>query len=173
MADPRPELVVVAGDQMDTRVVLMTDEAFVGRAADCELQILDTTVSRKHLRFLLAPGGWLVENVSTNPIRINGKGYKNGRRIFLETGDTICVGVETELLFISPGEDPNAAIAAYREANPLPGPVEARRSATRPPTSFDRRLRSRRSPCRMSTKRNSPRSGRSANTRSWAASGWA
>ena len=125
MAEPRPELLVVAGDQLGGRAILMTDEAFVGRSPDCELQILDTTVSRQHLRFVLAPGGWLVENVSTNPIRVNRKAFKTGRQIFLETGDVVRVGLHTDLLFVSPGDDPDEALQAYADTHPLVTAIEA------------------------------------------------
>jgi hypothetical protein len=125
MAEPRPELLVVSGDQLGRRAVLMADEAFVGRGVNCELQVLDTTVSRQHLRFLLAPGGWLVENVAANPIRINGKSYKTGRRIFLDTGDVVRVGVHSDLLFVAPGDDPDEALRTYAESHPIVTPPKA------------------------------------------------
>ena len=118
MAAPRPELIVVRGPHDGERAVLMSDRAVVGRAAECDIQIRDETVSRRQLAFLLAPGGWVVENVSPNPVRINGKKYKTGRKAFLETGDVLRIGAETDILFISPGDDPGQTLRTYRQDHP-------------------------------------------------------
>ena len=119
MADPRPELIVVRGPHDGERAVLMSDQAVVGRAAECDIQIRDETVSRRQLKFLLAPGGWVVENISANLVRINGKKYRTGRKAFLETGDVLRIGAETDILFISPGDDPDQTLRTYRQDHPL------------------------------------------------------
>ncbi|HDZ22116.1 hypothetical protein LCGC14_0302410 [marine sediment metagenome] len=118
MSDPRPELIVVRGPHDGERAVLMSDQAVVGRAAECDIQIRDETVSRRQLKFVLAPGGWVVENISANPVRINGKKYKTGRKAFLETGDVLRVGAETDILFISPDDDPDQTLRTYRQDHP-------------------------------------------------------
>ncbi len=118
MPDPRPELILVGGPATGLRAVLMDDSAIVGRGADCDVKILDETVSRRHLLFRLAPGGWVVENVSKFPIRINGKKYGKGRKAFVETGDVIRLGMLTDMLFVSPGDDPEQVLRAYRLEHP-------------------------------------------------------
>lgn len=128
MPDPRPELILVGGPATGLRAVLMDDSAVVGRGVDCDVKILDETVSRRHLLFRLAPGGWVVENVSKFPIRINGKKYGKGRKAFVETGDVLRLGMLTDVLFVSPGDDPEQVLRAYRLEHPeLPptGPTGA------------------------------------------------
>jgi len=118
MLQPRPELIIVSGQQEGERAVLMDNIAFLGRSSDCTVQIRDPHVSRQQLKFQLAPGGWVAENLTTTLVRINGKKFKQGSKAFLETGDILGVGAETYILFVSPDDDPEAALAAYRQANP-------------------------------------------------------
>ncbi len=64
------------------------------------------------MRFELASEGWTVENLSANGTRINGRRYKQGRIVLLETGDVIGVGEVTEMLFVAPGDNPDEALHA-------------------------------------------------------------
>lgn len=115
MPQPRPELIIVAGPQQGDRAVLMDNVAFLGRSAECNVQINEPAVSRKQIKFTLAPGGWVVENIAATPLRINGKKHKMGRKVFLETGDVLGVGTETKILFVSPDADPEEALLQYRQ----------------------------------------------------------
>ena len=61
--------------------------------------------------------GWLIENLSNNPIWVNGKKFKTGKRILLDTGDVVRLALETHLLFVAAGDDSEAALAQWRETN--------------------------------------------------------
>lgn len=119
MTDVRPELIFVAGPQEGERAVLMRNVAIGGRSTSVDLQLTERFVSREQLQFELTYEGWVVENLTRNPFRVNGKRYKTDKRILLDTGDVIDVGVETRILFVGPGEDPEDALAAYRQEFPV------------------------------------------------------
>ena len=122
MPQPRPELIVVAGMAQGQRAVLMDNVAFLGRSGECDVQINEPTISRRQVKFKLAPGGWVLENISSAPVRINGKKYKTGEKAFVETGDVLSLGASTRVLFVSPDADPEEALARYRQANPVDQP---------------------------------------------------
>lgn len=118
MAASRPELVFLSGPQQAERAVLMTDRVVVGRSEQCEIHIKEQYASRQQVRFELTPDGWVVENLSVNGTRINGKRYKSGKSILLETGDVLSVGMETDVLFVAAGDDPEEALRKYRQGRP-------------------------------------------------------
>ena len=122
MPQPRPELIVVSGTAEGQRAVLMDNVAFLGRSAECDVQINEATISRKQVKFKLAPGGWVLENISSASIRINGRKYKTGQKVFVETGDVLSLGANTRVLFVSPDADPEEALARYRQTNPIDQP---------------------------------------------------
>ncbi|HNX26794.1 MAG TPA: FHA domain-containing protein [Phycisphaerae bacterium] len=117
MPDARPELIFVAGPQKGQRTVLMDNNIIAGRSSQADIKITEETVSRQHLRFALTIDGWIVENLSANKIEISGQSYKRGKQVLLETGDTISLGSETTLLFVSSGDDPIAAMEKYLNTN--------------------------------------------------------
>ncbi|MFP4106883.1 MAG: FHA domain-containing protein [Phycisphaerae bacterium] len=114
------ELVVVAGPQEGERFLLGRSVMVIGRSADTDIQLREETASRRHMQFTLTHDGWVVENLSSNGTRINGKRYKKDRPVVLETGDTCGAGEQTELLFVAPGDDPDMAVRAWRESQGLP-----------------------------------------------------
>ena len=124
MSAPAPELIFVAGPQEGQRAVLMGQEAHLGRAPDVDVHIDEEFASRKHIQFQATPDGWVMENLSAGGTRVNGKRYKSGKKILLETGDVVGVGKQTEILFVSAGDDPDEALAAYRAAHPAAPTVE-------------------------------------------------
>jgi len=138
MAEARPELVFLSGSQQGTRTVLMDDVVILGRAASAGVRISEEYVSRKQLRFELSPAGWVVENLSASGARVNGKKYKPGKKIILETGDVIAVGLETEMLFVAPGDDPREALEACRRTHPLRPPQPQPKQTPAPPPAKPR-----------------------------------
>ena len=73
----------------------------LGRSKDCDIQLADPNVSRRHAELRQEGSAyWLVDLDSTNGIEVNGR--RCGQ---LESGDTITVG-STDLVF---GELPGAA----------------------------------------------------------------
>ena len=118
MAQNRAELIFVAGPQQGERSLLMTAAVVIGRHPSCDIQITEQTVSREQARFQLSPHGWVVASVASSPVRVNGRRYKIGQQIILETGDIVGVGLDTEMLFVAQGDDIEAALAEMREAHP-------------------------------------------------------
>ncbi|MCD4825260.1 MAG: FHA domain-containing protein [Phycisphaerae bacterium] len=124
MAEVRPELIFVDGPQLGERAVLMDNIVIVGRGARADIHIREECVSRQHLRFTLTHDGWIVENLSAaGKIQIDGKKYKAGKKILLESGDCIAIGAVTKLLFVEASDNPDEVLVAYRENNPPPKPV--------------------------------------------------
>ena len=102
MALARPELIFVRGPQDGERAVLMTNPVVVGRSAVADVRLKENASSREQLRFDLTPEGWLMQNLSANGTLINGKRYRGGKRLLLDTGDILGVGAETEILYVAP-----------------------------------------------------------------------
>lgn len=124
MAPSRPELIFVAGPQEGERGLLGCDVVVLGRSTSCDVQITEQAVSREQAIITLTTDGWVIENLSSNPIRINGKKYKQKKKIVLDTGDVLGFGVRSEVLFVAPGDDADAAVGEYRINHPLPIEVQ-------------------------------------------------
>ncbi len=124
-----PELIFVAGPQQGERAVIMTSTAILGRSPTADVRLVEEAASREHVRFQFTRDGWVMENISANGTLINGKRYKKNKKIVLDTGDVMGVGLETKMLYVSPGDDPEEALQGWREANPTSQPQSAQ-SAT-------------------------------------------
>jgi hypothetical protein len=82
--------------QGSDRREITTDRAVIGRSRECEVQIGDPNVSRKHAEIRREGGGYVVVDLgSTNGIEVNGRRVK---RATLTNGDRIALG-QTELVF--------------------------------------------------------------------------
>ncbi len=118
-ATARPELIFLTGPQAGERAVLMTNPAVLGRAASTDIRLKEQAVSREQLAFTYTNEGWLMENRSANGTLVNGKRYKRrDQKLALDTGDVVGVGIQTLILYVAGGDDPEAALAAWRDANP-------------------------------------------------------
>lgn len=135
MAEARPELIFVAGPQTGQRAVVMSDHVVVGRQGTCGIHLEESFASREQFRLVASPQGWILENLSPKGTRVNGKRFKKAsQQVLLATGDVLGAGEETRMLFVSPGDDADAALAAYREAHgPLPKARPAQAAAAPPP----------------------------------------
>jgi Protein of unknown function (DUF3662)/FHA domain len=97
-ADPEPEVVqesvVLTWDEQ--RRELNKRRVVLGRSRDCDVQLSDPNISRRHAE-LRQEGAtfWIVDLDSTNGTELNGEPTKRAR---LETGDRITLG-STELVF--------------------------------------------------------------------------
>jgi hypothetical protein len=68
----------------------------IGRARDCEIQLADANVSRRHAELRQEGASyWIVDLGSTNGIEVNGKRVKRAK---LNSGDTITLG-STDVTF--------------------------------------------------------------------------
>jgi len=129
MAAGQAELVYVKGPQDGQRASLMSAVVTVGRGQQADVQLTEEHVSRKHFQLTLTRDGWVFENLSTLKSRVNGKKYKAGKKIILDTGDVISVGAATELLFVATGDDTEAALIAYRQSGARKGKSQSASAA--------------------------------------------
>lgn len=128
MSLTQPELVHVAGPQQGQELLLSRELMLAGRSPAADIVLEEEYISRQQMRFAPCPQGWLVENLSdSRPLEINGKRFKQGKQILLDTGDVIGAGLETKLLFVGAGDDVSEAVRAYHEqfasSEPQPVPV--------------------------------------------------
>jgi Protein of unknown function (DUF3662)/Inner membrane component of T3SS, cytoplasmic domain len=78
------------------RLELTKRRAVIGRSKDCDVQVADANVSRRHAEVRQEGAEhWLVDLDSTNGTEVNGRQLKRAK---LRPGDTITVG-STELVF--------------------------------------------------------------------------
>jgi hypothetical protein len=83
-------LIVVADDR---RVSLGDTPVSIGRSAECDVRLTDTSVSRRHAEVRRSGDTWTIVDLgSTNGTRVNGAGVRERR---LSDGDTIAVGDAT------------------------------------------------------------------------------
>lgn len=115
MSREHPELIFVAGPQAGQRVVLSHSVAMLGRGGGADILFSEEYVSRSQARYELLQAGPVLENLSSRGTWINGKRYKSGKQVLLETGDLIGVGQATQILFVAAGDDAEVALAVYRE----------------------------------------------------------
>jgi len=121
MSDVRGELVFLTGPQAGQRVVLRSNVMVAGRSASADVGLDEEYASREHMRFRLTASGWLMENLSGGGTLVNGKRIKSqNKKVLLETGDVLGVGIQTRILFVSPGDDVDQAVLAWQRKHPLP-----------------------------------------------------
>ena len=116
MSETHPELLFVGGPQVGQRVELTQPTAVLGRSGDAEIMLSEEFVSRRHIRYELLNAGPTIENLSAKGTWINGKRFKRGKKVLLETGDLVGVGNETQLLFIGAGDDSAQAVDRFGPA---------------------------------------------------------
>jgi pSer/pThr/pTyr-binding forkhead associated (FHA) protein len=83
---------------IDGRMIpLSADRVVLGRSRECDIQIEDGNVSRRHAELDRDDSGWTVVDLgSTNGTEVNGR--RITRRTTLDDGDRIGIG-GTELVF--------------------------------------------------------------------------
>jgi hypothetical protein len=93
------ELATVTVGDIDHDVALNGDEVIVGRLAECQIQLHDANVSRRHAAFIRLEQGWAISDLgSTNGTRVNGAQVERAR---LADGDVIEIGL-TRLVYHAP-----------------------------------------------------------------------
>ena len=89
-----PELVTLRFD--GTRYEVKQRRVVIGRSRDCDVQLSDTNVSRRHAELRQEGASyWIVDLGSTNGLEVNGKRVKRAK---LSDGDTITLG-STDMSF--------------------------------------------------------------------------
>lgn len=114
MPQRHPELIFVSGPQTGERVAVMHRQVVAGRSPQADMQLTEKFISRKQFQLALTQEGWVFENLSSKPCKINGKKCKSGKAVILDTGDVIEVGMETRLFFVSAEDDADLALESYR-----------------------------------------------------------
>ncbi len=75
---------------------LGAERVVIGRAKNCDIQLTDPNVSRRHAELRREDGAyWIVDLDSTNGVEVNGQRLERAK---LESGDTIALG-STEIVF--------------------------------------------------------------------------
>ena len=93
------ELATVTVGDIDHDVALHGTEVVVGRLAECQIQLHDANVSRRHAAFIRLEEGWAISDLgSTNGTRVNGAPVERAR---LADGDVIEIGL-TRLVYHAP-----------------------------------------------------------------------
>ena len=132
-----PELHVIEGPQKGQTIEFSGDTVFVGRSSTNDLQIFDSSISRKHIKLFRVENLVFVEDLkSTNGTLVNGEPIEPGEGVQVGEGDTISLGhttirlgaiSEEEVIAIKDVAPPSTKRAPEAE----PRPAEERRSRTR------------------------------------------
>jgi S-DNA-T family DNA segregation ATPase FtsK/SpoIIIE len=116
---PVAQLTILQGPDAGKRMQLPAGNQTIGRAADCDLRLSDTLVSRRHVRLFLAPGSAEILDLgSANGITLNDEPVTRGSWLpgdRLRVGDTV-LGIE----FASAPEAGGSAHAATAAFNRSP-----------------------------------------------------
>lgn len=114
MSKHRPELIFVEGPQKGQRLVLTRPRSILGRGSGSDILLSEEYVSRQQARYELLQIGPTLENLSSRGTWINGKRFKAGKKVQLETGDLIGMGAETQVLFVAAGDEVKEALNEYQ-----------------------------------------------------------
>lgn len=109
-----PQLIFLSGPDGGRTVKLDVMPVTIGRASNCGLKLNEQYASREQAEFSQSSDGVVVENLSSRGTVINGKTYKRGKGVLLGTGDVLGIGLETEVLFVACGDDPDIALATLK-----------------------------------------------------------
>ena len=132
-----PELHVIEGPQKGQTIAFTGDTVFVGRSSTNDLQIFDSSISRKHIKLFRLENLVFVEDLkSTNGTLVNGEPIEPGEGVQVGEGDTISLG-NTTIRLGSISENEVIAIKDVAPPAPKKDPdaemrlTEERRSRTR------------------------------------------
>jgi len=104
--DARPCLITLAGHDAGRIYILDSYETLIGRGDQSDIQILETTVSRKHARLMKTSVGVEIFDLrSSNGVTINGQPVQ---RTFLQDQDIIGLGSSVSLKFAYVSESEQA-----------------------------------------------------------------
>ncbi len=106
-------LVAVAGGDMKSIALAERCAAVVGRARDCDLQLVQPSLSRRHARFALQDGELSVEDLgSRNGTQVRGLPLAAGEVRVLRPGDVVECG---EVMFVVRAKAAPTLVAAPSE----------------------------------------------------------
>lgn len=112
------QLLIVAGPDSGRHASLRRPAVLIGRHERADIVCSEPHISRQQAKMQQTPDGWIVENLADRPMKINGKKYRQGKQVLLDTGDAIAIGAETVLLFVDAGDDPAEVLSAWQGEQP-------------------------------------------------------
>jgi adenylate cyclase len=122
-----PELHVIEGPQKGQTIAFSGDTVFVGRSSTNDLQIFDSSISRKHIKLFRLENLVFVEDLkSTNGTLVNGQPIEPGEGVQVGEGDTISLG-HTTIRLGTISEDEVIAIKDVAPPAPKKDPDAERR----------------------------------------------
>ncbi len=140
MASEHAQLLIVGGPD-DGRVIKLDYlPATLGRDPNCAIRLREPQVSREHMAFITGADGVLCEVLSKRRVEIDGKYYRRGKRVLLDTGDVLKLGYETEALFVAAGDDAEEAMGSFlvaRSARAAAEPSAEAEPSSPPPLPED------------------------------------
>ena len=84
--------------------LLTRRETTIGRSLECDVVLMDPTVSREHARLYYDEHGWCLQNVTGhNVVRVNGQQLLGGERVVIHPQDVLVLG-STMLQLVAPRE---------------------------------------------------------------------
>jgi hypothetical protein len=106
-------------------------ECYIGRDVGNDIVVNDSEVSRKHARFIIQAGGYLLEDLgSTNGTFVNGQRLMGPH--MLRPGEVIMFGENVSMAFES-GYDPGATVVSTPVQPPAYTPPQPRQTYAPPP----------------------------------------
>jgi pSer/pThr/pTyr-binding forkhead associated (FHA) protein len=116
---------------VDGREYAVTSEGLtIGRDAGCDVVVPAADVSRRHARIAPGPEGYVLEDLSSNGLLVNGS--RAPQSLVLGRGDTLKIGSE-EFRFYADAEAPAAPPATAAPPPPAPAPTPVAVPARRAP----------------------------------------
>ncbi|MDQ3821862.1 MAG: FHA domain-containing protein, partial [Actinomycetota bacterium] len=95
--EPEPAALLIDGERHE----LSASRVVLGRSRECDIQLADPNVSRRHAELRREGSAfWLVDLGSTNGIDVNGRRHS---RVKLTDGDRVTLGT-TEVVFTTEGQ---------------------------------------------------------------------
>jgi pSer/pThr/pTyr-binding forkhead associated (FHA) protein len=123
-----PTLVVVQGEAAGSRWTLIDPVISIGRDGSCQIQLPDTTVSRRHAQIVRQSDGYYASDLeSNNGTHVNDEEITTPRR--LRHGDLVQVGT-VALRFVAPRADDDLAPATTTGDDDAPRPSNSHGSSS-------------------------------------------
>ncbi len=109
--------------------LLTRRETTIGRSLECDVVLMDPTVSREHARLQYSEQGWCLQNMTPhNVVRVNGQQLMGGECVVIHPQDVLVLG-STMLQLVAPREPGD-------QQQTLPLPQVTRHATTYPPNAF-------------------------------------
>ncbi len=118
------QLLIAFGESGLGRKYPLTKECIIGRHPECDIQLIDSKVSKRHARIFSNRGYFYIQDMkSLNGVFVNSSRIKEPTRI--SPNDVITIGAQSYLfspsMDILPMSDSDKAVLILEEKDTLPG----------------------------------------------------